>query len=95
LERQHRGVITQGGKEMIGFGRVGRFIYLYDDDGTVNVAYRADAFQSEACKMIKEKINGKAEIVNDFQEVILNGDSYIGVRYKVISERELIDMLNS
>lgn len=75
------------------FGRVGRFIYLYQEDGTVIVAYKADAFQSEVCKMIKEKMDGKAKEVGDIYEVILNGDAYIGVRYEPIPEIKLISVL--
>lgn len=70
--------------------RIGKFIYFYQDDGTVIVAYKAAAFQNEALQMIEKKMEGIAEKTGEYQEIIYNGDTYIGMVFETVSELKLI-----
>ncbi len=75
--------------------RVGSFIYMYQEDDTVLVAYKAPVFQKEAQSLIKERMEGLAEIVEEDIELIYNIDSvYTGIIFKAISEEKLRRALN-
>jgi hypothetical protein len=83
------GVITQGGLNMGEVERIGKFIYFYQED-TVVIAYMAQSFQDEACKMIEEKLEGIAEKTGEYYEVVYNGDTYMGIAFNTVSELQLI-----
>lgn len=69
--------------------KIGDFIYFYDEDTTV-VAYKATTFQSEALQMIEKKLEGIAQKTGEIQEIVYNGDTYIGMAFETISELQLI-----
>lgn len=66
--------------------KAGNFVYMYQEDETVLVAYRAGPFNVETQKLISKRMSGFAEKIEENMELVCNGDEYIGILYKAIPE---------